>query len=215
MKMFICLGIYSINFHEEYKRNTVIIACYYSVPITPESSRAKWVEAIEQANSSKYNGFGRICNFHFNKEDYEVKGGRFKLSSNAVPSVFENPTQNFSIDSSDCTTPNECRVLKSCTNCEIVEALNERLKMFLQNLQIASKHEKETFDIKLKAALDDNNQKSAQISAMKMKLASQEQTIIRLKKENSKQQSVNIIYLFLNFLAIISIFLSKVNLYFS
>lgn len=171
------------------RKHQIIPIKYSSIPVAPENLRAKWIHEIENANGKKFNGYGRICSLHFEEKDYEVRGNKFKLGKDVYPKIYENPKQ----DAIDLDGALDC-IDDVCSNCEILKAENERLKIFLKNLQMVSTQEKEDFEKKMKSVLDENHEKSNQISTMKMEIASLKQTLIRSEQNALDQSKVFLIF---------------------
>lgn len=148
------------------------------IPKLP-SLHQKWMDIIEMENGSKFNGLGRVCNLHFNENDFLIKCRVIKAE--AVPNIFPRMKKN--------------NIEIIMINLNALKEENIRLKESNISFQTDLFSERKKFDVKLKEYIKSNEEKSAEISRLKMQLFSLEKKLKESQKHEKNFKNLSVIVL--------------------
>lgn len=141
--------------------------------MSPDNLRQKWINAIENANSSKFNQFGKICNLHFKLEDFGNSG---ILKKEAVPSVFTS------------------KPLHSCEISKELETKNANLKKEVAHFKQLYENTKTVLVSERRKYLlisNENLNQSNEISEMSAEITSLKKQLKELREANQCEATVS------------------------
>lgn len=147
-----------------------------------KKNRDQWILAIERHQKCKKNR--NVCIRHFLATDYIKKGDKFVLNTNAIPSVFNDPTEFVEIISNEIVDDVISESEKNCVQCpfllqKIKDLEHEILIMKIKQNLLTAKIENQNEKLKEK-----NAQQSEQLDASQKEASRLKEILDQLKNAN-------------------------------